>query len=354
MFTNNKVKYKSTDHYKVTYQSPSNIALVKYWGKHGNQLPCNPSLSVTLENAHTLTTMEISPKIGESYSINFLFEGEKRPDFAQKIEKHFENILEFFPFITDYDFKIESTNTFPHSSGIASSASSMSALAMCLCDIEKGLSKEPLDENYQLTKASYISRLGSGSACRSVYGKMSMWGEFQSESSDEYGMAISEYHPCFEGICDSIAIISKEEKSVSSRAGHALMNDHPFAAVRFENATNNLAKLMTAFKDGDFNSFAEIVESEALELHGLMMNSNPSFILMKPNTLEAISRIRKFRQQFDAKVCFTLDAGPNVHILYLKEDENRVKAFIEDEIVELCASNLVIHDHMGNGPLRIK
>lgn len=127
------------------------------------------------------------------------------------------------------------------------------------------------------------------------------------------------------------------------------MNNHPFAKTRFLNASNNFNKLLFALNTGDFDSFASIVESEALELHGLMMNSNPSFILMEPNTLEIINRIRNFRTRTNCAICFTLDAGPNVHIMYLKKDEAMARQFIEDEVKELCADSIIIHDHMGNG-----
>ncbi|EQC44903.1 diphosphomevalonate decarboxylase [Bacteriovorax sp. Seq25_V] len=352
MFTNKNFDLKKDVlNGEVSVISPSNIALVKYWGKHGNQLPCNPSISITLDDAHTRTTIQFAKKSSSGIDFDFSFEGAPNEKFKEKIAVFFEQITPLFPFLVNYHFTIDSLNTFPHSSGIASSASSMSALGLALVEIEKLLSLKLFEDEYYLSKASYVARLGSGSACRSLFPKMSVWGKAEglSKSSDDYGISYLDFHPKFEGIHDSIAIVSKSEKVVSSRAGHALMQTHPFAEVRFANARNNLQMLLKALRDGEFDKFAEIVESEALELHGLMMNSSPSFILMEPNTLEAISRIRKFRAETGHNICFTLDAGPNVHILYLNENVEEIRSFLEKSIQPLCENEFILHDKMGEG-----
>ncbi|MBK8701092.1 MAG: hypothetical protein IPN29_16755 [Saprospiraceae bacterium] len=122
----------------VSWSCPSNIAIVKYWGKYGRQLPRNTSISFTLNNALSTTKLAYRPKEGQLGQIKFFLDGVEKPGFIPKIEKFFKGITADMPFIADYDFEIESHNTFPHSSGIASSASGMGALAMCLCDIESG------------------------------------------------------------------------------------------------------------------------------------------------------------------------------------------------------------------------
>ena len=124
----------------VRWQSPSNIAIVKYWGKHGKQLPRNPSISFTLQSAVTDTILRYQPKEKtKGIALRFTFEGSPRPAFSQKIEQFFEQNLWAFPFLEQLDIQIDSKNTFPHSAGIASSASSMSALALCLCSLEREL-----------------------------------------------------------------------------------------------------------------------------------------------------------------------------------------------------------------------
>ena len=127
-------------HGRVGWQSPSNIALVKYWGKRGKQLPQNPSISFTLSECHTETFVSFAK--AERFGFKFLFDGKENPAFGAKIEKFLDENQAFFPFLNQLALTVESRNTFPHSSGIASSASSMSAFVMCLLDIERSLSPE--------------------------------------------------------------------------------------------------------------------------------------------------------------------------------------------------------------------
>src|SRR5690554_3452616 len=122
----------------VSWQAPSNIALVKYWGKKQGQIPANPSVSLTLSDCKTITQVEFLKKENtNAFSFDFLFEGSPKPDFHPKIEQFFERIEPYLPFLKHYHFTIDSKNTFPHSSGIASSASAMAALSLCLIDIEQ-------------------------------------------------------------------------------------------------------------------------------------------------------------------------------------------------------------------------
>ena len=173
----------------------------------------------------------------------------------------------------------------------------MSAFVMCLLDIESKLVGPSTGSgSLDLCKASYFSRLASGSAARSVFPKMALWGttNYFKGSSDEYAVSLeNDIHPVFTTYHDSILIVSGETKSVSSRAGHALMEGNPYAPARYAQANENIKNLLKALKGGDLDTFINITESEALQLHALMMCSNPSYILMKPNTLRIIEIIRQ-------------------------------------------------------------
>ena len=337
---------------KVGWASPSNIALVKYWGKHGKQLPQNPSISFTLSECRSETF--VSFEKADRFGFQFFFEGKENPAFGAKIEKFLLENQSFFPFINQLNLKVESRNTFPHSSGIASSASSMSAFVMCLLEIERSLSLSkgrPID--MVLRKASYFSRLASGSAARSVFPKMALWGKTEAYegSSDEYAVSLADdIHPVFKTFHDSILIVSGETKSVSSRAGHALMEGNPYAPARYAQANENIKNLLAALKSGDLDTFINITESEALQLHALMMCSNPSFILMKPNTLRIIEEVRTFRNETQIPLCFTLDAGPNVHLLYPDNEAEKVENFIKSELLKYCNQGRWIADHVGDWP----
>ena len=338
----------------VAWQCPSNIALVKYWGKHGRQLPRNPSISLTLDNAHTkmYVTYNYSQTPLDSLKLSFLFDGKEQSAFKEKIHRFLLSIADDFPLINHLELHIESTNSFPHSSGIASSASSMSALAMCLLDIEKEiLNKEHLDIN----KASHLARLGSGSASRSVHPYIAIWGKHKDifASSDEYAIPYYErLHPVFQTFHDDILIISDREKAVSSRAGHALMENNPYAPARFNEANMNLMDIIEAMEKGDLEVFGNILESEALTLHALMMSSKPPYILMEPNSLAGIKMIQEFRSSTRTPVYFTLDAGPNIHLLYPHEYLTQVNQ-LKSDLRSLCHEGRIIEDQVGKGPLKI-
>ena len=127
------------------------------------------------------------------------------------------------------------------------------------------------------------------------------------------------------------------------------MHGHAFAKARFQQAHDNLSALMTVFKTGDLDGFIKIVESEALTLHAMMMTSHPYFILMKPNTLEIINEIWSYRVKTGSKVCFTLDAGANVHLLYPAAEKEQVDTFISKKLSRYCQNNHYIDDRVGNG-----
>ena len=333
--------------------APSNIALVKYWGKKDGQIPANPSVSFTLKNCKTLTELAFEKRkaFEAPFSFDLFFEGKPKEDFRPKIQKFFERTALYLPFLKDYHFTIRTENTFPHSSGIASSASGMAALSLALMCLEKKLNPA-MTQDYFYQKASFLARLGSGSACRSIKGEVVVWGQQQNiaGSSDLFGIPFPDaIHEHFRHFQDTILLVDKGEKQVSSTVGHDLMNGHPFAERRFAQAHENLDKLTAVFKSGDLAGFIQIVESEALTLHAMMMASMPYFILMKPNTLEILNKIWKFRAQTQIPVCFTLDAGANVHVLYPKNVSAAVLQFIQAELVGHCQNGQYICDENGEG-----
>ena len=262
-------KILSKNSFNCKWEAPSNIALIKYWGKSPVQIPMNPSISFTLKNCVTKTDISFEPIKNTSKKVKFEFSynGESKSDFNSKLEIFFERIINYQPFLINYYLKINSVNNFPHSSGIASSASAMAALSACLIDFEN--SHNPIVEKQK--KISFLSRLGSGSACRSVSGPIMTWGKH-----------------------------SKVPKS----------ND-------------------------------------------MMMTSNPYFILIKPKTLNIINEIRDFRRKFNIPICFTLDAGANVHLLYPQIHKSDVLELIKKNLSIYC-NNSYINDEVGVGIKKIK
>ncbi|GGE99988.1 diphosphomevalonate/mevalonate 3,5-bisphosphate decarboxylase family protein [Flavobacterium limi] len=355
--------YSSTvENGNFEWSAPSNIALVKYWGKKDNQIPANPSVSFTLNNCKTVTKLAFEKRdtstplsVTNGFSFDLLFEGKPKEDFKPKIRKFLERIEVYLPFLKDYHFTIDTHNTFPHSSGIASSASGMAALAMNFMSLEKLLNPEITDE-YFYQKASFLARLGSGSACRSVKGNVVVWGEQKNlkGSTDLFGVEFPyTIHENFENYQDTILLVDKGEKQVSSTVGHDLMHNHPYAERRFAQAHENLDQLIAIFENGNVTEFIKVVESEALTLHAMMMTSMPYYILMKPNTLQIINAIWKFRNETHVPVCFTLDAGANVHVLYPENVKEKVLQFIKNELVGFCQNGQYICDEIGTGAVAL-
>ena len=333
---------------KVSESCPSNIALIKYWGKYDRQIPANPSISYTLNLCKTNTEIEFIA--GENFGVQ-TFLGEKEElKFAEKIEKYFKNIEPYLPWILKGKFVIKTENTFPHSSGIASSASGFGAIAKCLMELDDSFNGKS-DAEFKLKKASFLARLGSGSACRSIYDGLVVWGETKAvaNSSDLYAVPYpnKEIHSIFKNFNDWVLLIHEGEKSVSSTVGHGLMKSNPYAERRFQEAHENFKLLKAILKSGDLKKFIQLVEHEALTLHAMMMMSEPAFILMKTGTLAVINKIWDFRKETGLPLFFTLDAGANVHLLFPGNiDEDKIKAFIIKELVQHTQNNGIVKDVM--------
>jgi diphosphomevalonate decarboxylase len=147
--------------------------------------------------------------------------------------------------------------------------------------------------------------------------------------------------------------VSSKAKSVSSSIGHRLMKTNPYASVRYKVANANLNELLHVLRSGNEDGFARITENEALNLHAMFLTSSPGYMLFLPGTLEIINKIREFRANTGLFLCFTLDAGPNVHILYPKSIQSIVHEFIKTELLEYCENSAWIDDELGNGPVQL-
>lgn len=343
---------------EISWRSPSNLALIKYWGKYGTQLPKNPSVSFTLEQAFTDMTIEWTPgqRAEREINVELYLDMFRHDAFEERMKTTLLGLAEIFPFLYQLDLVIHTSNSFPHSSGIASSASSMSALALCLCSIEDEFFNTLEEDDLFDQKASYVARLASGSASRSIYGKAAVWGETPvvPGSSDWYGVSVEQkLHPVFQDFHNSILIVSSGEKKVSSSAGHALMNDNPYAEARYAQARQRFSQMMGALETGDIERMGTLVEQEAMTLHALMMTSNPSYLLMEPASLELMKRIRAYRADTGIQTYFSLDAGPNIHMLYPAADKEKVSEFVITELSPLCQNGLFIDDKVGEGPEQI-
>lgn len=349
----------------IKWSAPSNIALVKYWGKKSGQIPCNPSISFTLQEAKTLMDFSWQEKNQEQeaksseISLDFYFENQKNQKFEKRIADYLQSLLPEWKTLAKYHLVMKAHNTFAHSAGIASSASSMAALGLHLACL-KEWEKNPTDNIDGsaflkrpdfLAQASDLARRASGSACRSLFSQCALWGELGDVAGSDWRRAIPlEINPLFKNYGDAILMVDSSPKEVSSSQGHKLMHDHPYKDVRYAYATQNCQGMQKILKNGDQEHFREIVESEALGLHALMMSGRQSYFLLHPNTLEIISRLKKFRKERHLSWSFTLDAGPNIHLLYPLDDKKLLVAFIQEDLADVLENKAWLDDRIGLGP----
>lgn len=343
--------------FSVAWRSPSNIALVKYWGKENNQIPMNPSISFTLDKCATEMTIHVYEKNNAPATKHqFYFDQILNEKFGTKTLNFISNLAREETWLDDYILEIYSSNSFPHSAGIASSASSMSALALCLQSIKQYHFNTEYSKDQFMIQVSDWARRASGSACRSIYPKLALWGEMSSVVNSSNIFATdwsSELHPLFNDICDAIFIVNQSEKSVSSSLGHELMNAHHYRDARRSHALANMINIITALKQGDWDAFIRITEEEALSLHALMMSSNPGYVLLEGDSIRLIHAIRKLRSDHKLAITFSIDAGPNIHVLYLSIDHGKIMAALQHEFASYFTEGKIIFDRIGGGPKKL-
>jgi len=292
--------------FKATAVSPANIAFIKFWGKKDPKLnlPFNDSISMNLSNCLTTTTVEFDP----GHSRDRIVVGGKEVSGAKS-----ERVIEILNQVRkksqlDLKARVVSENNFPEGAGIASSASAFSALAL-VASQAAGLS-------LSLKELSVLARHGSGSACRSVVDGFAQW---RAGNSDTTSYAVQLASFSFWELRDVVAVVNKEEKKVSSTEGHGLATSSPYFMVRQKRLPRKIKKLKEAFSEKNFEAFGKIVEEEAVDLHMMAMTSNPPIYYWNEGTMEIIRAIQEWRSG-GLSVYFTIDAGPNVHLICLKKD----------------------------------
>jgi diphosphomevalonate decarboxylase len=313
---------------------------------------------MTLESTATTTHLSVfnKGKMEAGLCLHYYFHGERHLKFEHKIAMYLRSIQPELPFLFDYRLVFTSGNNFPHSAGIASSASSMAAIALCLVSLEEWITKKKLDDHSFFQRASRLARLGSGSASRSVYGGLVSWGtsDVIENSSDDFATPF----PLPPGsrlgqLRDIILIVSSQEKAVSSSHGHAMMKEHPYREGRNLQAQHHMRQLTEAIRNEEHTLLAKITENEALSLHALLLSSSPAGILLHPNTINIIREIRDFRDSSSVDLFFTLDAGPNVHLLFFDDQREAVLQFVRNTLSPYCESGVWIEDKIGKGPVSL-
>jgi diphosphomevalonate decarboxylase len=287
----------------ATARACANIAFIKYWGDLDPclRVPVNSSLSMNLAGLHTHTTVTFDDALPQD---QLLLEGSPAPEAARQRVSLMLDAVRQLTGKTIFA-RVESANNFPMGAGIASSASAFAALALA-ASTAAGLT---LSEQ----ELSRLARCGSGSACRSIPAGFVEW---QAGTRDEDSYAFTIAAPDHWDLVDLVALTSHAHKPVGSTEGHTLAATSPIQAARVADAPRRLEMCRTAICERNFAAFAEVVEQDCNLMHAVMMTSSQRLIYWLPATLAVMRAVQSWRQD-GLDVCYTIDAGPNVHVLCL-------------------------------------
>ena len=284
--------------------APSNIALVKYWGKRDEalNLPAAGSLSMTLDGLSTHTTVTFVDHTGQDRLI--LGGIEQPPAKLGRVRRVLDAVRAAASL--EAPALVVSKNDFPTGAGLASSASGMAALAMAAA------SAAGLDAD--TATLSRLARLGSGSACRSVLGGFAEWlpGE-RADGIDSIAVPVAsaEHWP----LRLLVAVVEEGPKPVSSSRGMASTAvTSPYYRAWLEGVPEHLALARRAIAERDFDLLARVAEASALRMHAAMMTGEPALIYFRPATLAVLDAVRALRAA-GREAFFTIDAGPNVKVV---------------------------------------
>ncbi len=287
--------------YQATAIAHPNIAFIKYWGERDPtlHLPASGSLSMNLDGLYTRTRVTFDPSLEQD---RLILNGQHLtgPPVRRVVA-----VLERIRQMAGMTWRAEvvSVNNFPAGAGIASSASAFAALSLA-ASAAAGL-------NLSEAQLSRLARLGSGSACRSVPQGFVEW---QAGEGDEDSYAFSIAPPEHWDLADCIALVSQAHKLVSSAQGHTLATTSPLHHARIAHVPQLLQQCRQAILERDFAALAQVTEQDCHLMHAVMMTSTPPLIYWQPATLAIMQSVVEWRKS-GWPVCYTIDAGPNVHVI---------------------------------------
>ena len=313
-------------------KSYANIAIIKYWGKKDpiKMIPATSSISLTLENLFTeteisfITREEAIEKTGQASDLLYINGELQNEEQIKKITK----VINLFRDDRNQLVKIDTTNNMPTEAGLSSSSSGLSAaIKACNRLFDKNLSREELAQ---------ISKFASGSSSRSFFGPIGMWDKDTGEVSEvktDLKLAMI------------VLVLNEEKKIISSRKGMALCMETSTSfdewirqsEIDFENMKKYLS-------EGDFSKVGELTEENALRMHETTKNANPPFTYLTEKSFDAMEYVKELRKQGE-KCYFTMDAGPNVKVLCLEEDFERLKDILGKKYKIIASKCKVISDN---------
>ncbi|BDC00041.1 diphosphomevalonate decarboxylase [Saccharolobus caldissimus] len=316
---------------RVTVIAPSNIAIIKYWGKRGDEklnLPLNSSLSITLdEQLSVITRISLHDK-DEIIINNRVLSANEMREYAGRVIQKFRSIAS-----KDFHVKVESNAKFPINAGLASSAAGIAALTFGL--------NELLELNLPLKELSKIARLGSGSACRSMFGGFVIWERGVRDDGEDsycYQLFPKDY---WKELVDIIVIVSEEEKKVSSRRGMMRsVETSELMECRLKFIEKTFNEVIDAIRNKDEKKFYYYTMRHSNSMHAVILDSWPSFFYLNDISLKIMEWIQDF-----GKAAYTFDAGPNPHIFTTEKNVKEIMEFLSTLNVKR-----IIISRVGEGP----
>ncbi|WP_010652204.1 diphosphomevalonate decarboxylase [Oceanobacillus massiliensis] len=305
---------------KATAKAHTNIALIKYWGKRDESLilPTNSSLSLTLDGFYTTTTVDFQEGLMQD---RFLLDDQPVEGDAYHRVTQFLNLIRRLAGREDLYANVRSINAVPTAAGLASSASGFAALAAA------GTKAIGLELNDQ--ELSRLTRQGSGSASRSIYGGFSEWQMGSEEDgSDSFAVPIASAEHW--DVRVAAVVLSSRVKKVSSRAGmKRTVETSPFYPGWIDSISKDLKEIKAAIHTKDFEKTGQIAEANCLKMHATTLAADPPFTYWNDLTMRVMQTVQEMRAN-GIPVYFTIDAGPNVKVLYLPEHEKSVEKTLRE------------------------
>lgn len=296
---------------KSTAVAHPNVAFIKYWGRKSEtlRLPTNGSFSINLSGLTTKTTVEFSEQYTED---SIIIDRENQFEEAERVVKHLDRVRALANI--KLKAKVMSENSFPSGTGLSSSASGFAALTVAAVSAAGiKLSEKEL---------SILARQGSGSACRSIPGGFVEWKDADySEESYAYSAFPSDHWD----IADVVAVVSTEKKDVPTSEGQKLAQTSPFFEARAVRMADKLSQIKKIIEKKNFTEFGELIEAEALEMHAIMITSNPSLIYWSVGTLKIMKLVKKWRLE-GLPVYFTINTGQDIHLICEKKNSTIVES----------------------------
>jgi diphosphomevalonate decarboxylase len=296
---------------KATAKSPANIAFIKYWGKTDSKtrVPENNSISMCLSDLFSICTVEFRQDLKKD---EVVFKGEKV--VTEREKERIVGVLDRARSLgkTKLRARVVTENNFPKATGIASSASGLSAVTVAALGA--------LGVELRERELSKLARLASGTACRSM---ADGWVEWEKGTNADNSFAKQIFPVDWWQITDVVAIVTNKMKKVSSTEGHGLAETSPFYKARIKGMREKISSIKQAIRKRDLAEFGRIVEDEALNMHAVCLTSQPPIVYWNETTIKIMREVMEWREEGDLESYFTIDAGSSVHVICRKRDAQK-------------------------------